>query len=60
MNHTQRKARSDATVNFMISMYQGHTMWSSSLNAVLFGKTKSERNRFYYECRKRGVEVLNG
>jgi hypothetical protein len=58
MTHTQRKARSDATVEFMIRQYQGQTMWASSLNAVFHGgKTMSGSRRFYFECRKRGAEV---
>ena len=59
LTRIERKKRSDACVEFMILQWQGLTCWSSGLNAVLFGKTKSERNRFYYECRKRGLKVEN-
>lgn len=59
MTHTQRKTRSDATVEFMIRQYQGQTMWASNLSAVFHGKTMSDRRRFLFECRKRGVEVQN-
>ena len=59
MSHAQRKARSDATVEFMIMQYQGQSMWASSLSAVFHGKSMSDRRRFLFECRKRGVEVLN-
>jgi len=60
MNHTQRKARSDATVNLMIRQYCGLTEWSSSLSAVFHGKSLSDRRRFFYECKKAGLEVENG
>ena len=57
MNHAQRKSRSDAAVEFMIRQHQGLPVWSRSLSAVFHGKTMSDRRRFYFECRKRGVEV---
>lgn len=59
MNHAQRKTRSDTTVEFMIRQYQGQTEWSSSLSAVFHGKSMSDRRRFYFECRKLGLEVKN-
>ncbi len=60
MNHTQRKTRSDATVEFMIRQYQGQTMWSSNLSAVFHGgKTISDIKRFYFECKKLGLKVKN-
>ena len=59
ISHNRRKARSDATVEFMIRQYQGQTMWASSLSAVFHGTTMSDRRRFLFECRKRGVEVQN-
>ena len=59
ISHNKRKARSDATVEFMIRQYQGQTMWASNLSAVFHGTTMSDRRRFYFECSKRGVEVQN-
>ena len=59
MNHAQRKTRSDATVDFMIRQHQGLTVGSRSLSAVFHGASMSDRRRFLFECRKRGLEVLN-
>ena len=60
LNHISRKKISDATVEFMIRQYQGQTVWSRSLSAVFHGASMPDRRRFYYECRKRGVEVTSG
>jgi hypothetical protein len=61
INYTQRKVRSDAIVEFMIRQWQGQKMWASNLSAVFHsGKTMSDRRRFYFECKKIGLEILNG
>lgn len=53
----ERKKRSDADVNFRINQYLGKTRFSRTLIDVLFGATKSQKNRFFYECRRRGLVV---
>ena len=55
LTQAERKKRSDADVNHRINKFLGLTHFSRALRDVLFGATQSQVNRFYFECRSRGL-----